>query len=191
MSSTLDYTQQCILDDIAYLLHRYYLTIDDVTNHVANLNARDEPEVATVDTPIDPVPEPEPTQKKVTWSASPTIVSWDDDDYEDFESIEAIHATIATIEAANQVEVALSSHQKKYTSTRREFRDALSSGLKICPNYSSCSRSRCDRFHINSDNICPHAGKANVCHVPKCDKIIIKGCRKGKHCSEQSCSFRH
>lgn len=139
MTSQLDYTQTCILDDIAYLMHRYYLTLDDVANRIQ---------------PTDTI----------------SMISVDQKSCE---------------ESDREVT------KKKFTTSRRAFKDALSSGLKICPNYDNCEDDLCDRFHIDKNDICPHAGRSNVCHSFKCDKIIIKGCRKGKNCTDQSCSFRH
>lgn len=78
-----------------------------------------------------------------------------------------------------------------YVAHRREFRDALSKGLKICSNYMNCSNNNCERFHVLEENLCPHAGKSNYCDDNACEKIVIKACRRGTKCNDNSCSFRH
>lgn len=81
--------------------------------------------------------------------------------------------------------------KKMYVAHRRAFRDALSEGIKICSNYTECHDNHCKRFHVLSENLCPHAGRNNYCDHPNCDKIVIKACRKGRRCNDTSCSFRH
>ncbi len=78
-----------------------------------------------------------------------------------------------------------------YVEHRREFRDALSKGLKICANYMNCSDTNCERFHVLEENLCQHAGKNNYCDDTHCEKIVIKACRRGSKCTDNSCSFRH
>ncbi len=78
-----------------------------------------------------------------------------------------------------------------YVSHRREFRDALSKGIKICANYMDCSSNNCTKFHVKKEHLCPHAGRDNYCDQDDCDKIVIKACRKGARCNDSSCSFRH
>lgn len=82
-------------------------------------------------------------------------------------------------------------HKKKFVSNRRAFRDCLSEGLVICPKYDKCEEDTCSKFHVRRSDICPHAGRNNVCNNNSCDKIVIKACRKGKNCSDKSCSYRH
>jgi uncharacterized protein YifE (UPF0438 family) len=81
--------------------------------------------------------------------------------------------------------------KKMYVAHRRAFRDALSEGIKICSNYTDCHDNHCTRFHVLSENLCPHAGRNNYCDHTNCDKIVIKACRKGRRCNDTSCSFRH
>lgn len=78
-----------------------------------------------------------------------------------------------------------------YVTHRREFRDALSKGIKICANYMDCDSDECLKFHVKKENLCPHAGRDNYCDQTDCDKIVIKACRKGSRCNDSSCSFRH
>lgn len=78
-----------------------------------------------------------------------------------------------------------------YVAHRREFRDALSKGIKICVNYMDCDSDDCLKFHVKKENLCPHAGRDNYCDQTDCDKIVIKACRKGSKCNDSSCSFRH
>ncbi len=78
-----------------------------------------------------------------------------------------------------------------WVKTRREFRNKLLDGFKICPNYSNCSDDECSKFHVKKEDICNHSISDNYCNDSICDKIIIKKCRKGNKCKDQSCSFRH
>lgn len=78
-----------------------------------------------------------------------------------------------------------------WATTRREFRQCMLDGLKICPKYSSCQDSECTFFHVKRENICDHAINDNYCDDHTCNKIIIKKCRKGNKCIDESCSFRH
>ena len=82
-------------------------------------------------------------------------------------------------------------NNKMYVAHRRAFRDAISNDNKICPQYKNCTDDNCKRFHVLEKNLCPHAGRNNYCDQINCDKIVIKACRKGKKCSDNSCSFRH
>lgn len=79
-----------------------------------------------------------------------------------------------------------------YVSNRRNFRDMLTKGIKICPQYSGCDNAKCIKFHVKKENLCPHAGRDNYCNQSDCDKIIIKTCREGARCKDtSSCSFKH
>ena len=78
-----------------------------------------------------------------------------------------------------------------YITTRREFCNAMSKGIKICPQYSTCSDDACKNFHIESQHICPHITRGSYCDNNTCDLIVIRPCRKGKRCSDPKCSFRH
>jgi hypothetical protein len=75
--------------------------------------------------------------------------------------------------------------------TRRDFRDRLNSGIKICPDYSTCNNAACKNFHIEDQFICKHATNDNYCPEDGCDKIVIKKCRKGMKCKDNTCSYRH
>ncbi len=75
--------------------------------------------------------------------------------------------------------------------TRRDFRDKLISGTKICPKYSTCVDAACTNFHIEDQFICSHAASDNFCPESNCDKIVIKKCRNGRKCKDSTCSFRH
>ena len=79
---------------------------------------------------------------------------------------------------------------KIWIKSRREFKERIGSGIKICPNYSDCELEECANFHIKPDYICDHAVD-DYCHNNQCEKIIIKKCRKGKKCKDNSCSYRH
>jgi hypothetical protein len=81
--------------------------------------------------------------------------------------------------------------KKIYVAHRRAFRDAISNGIKICSHYKDCSDEQCLRFHVLDENLCTHAGRNNYCDQSNCDKIVIKACRKGRRCTDTSCSFRH
>ncbi len=78
-----------------------------------------------------------------------------------------------------------------YVSNRREFKNALSKGIKICSRHEECGDHHCAKFHIKKENLCPHAGRDNYCDEVRCEKVIIKACRKGNHCHDTACSFRH
>ena len=80
---------------------------------------------------------------------------------------------------------------KIWIQTRREFRDKLDDGLKICPNYYECHNDECEGFHVKKEFICNHALDNNYCNDIYCTKIIIKKCRKGSKCKDTKCSFRH
>jgi hypothetical protein len=80
---------------------------------------------------------------------------------------------------------------KIWIQTRRDFRDKLDDGLKICPNYYECHNDECDYFHVKKEFICNHAIDNNYCNDFSCTKIIIKKCRKGNKCKDNKCSFRH
>ena len=82
-------------------------------------------------------------------------------------------------------------HKKKFVSNRRAFRDCLSEGLVICSKHDKCKDDLCTKFHVHRNDMCPHAGRNNVCNDPSCEKIVIKACRKNKNCSDKSCSYRH
>ena len=78
-----------------------------------------------------------------------------------------------------------------WVKTRREFRDKILDGFKICPRYSTCVDSECEYFHVKKENICNHSINDNYCNDNVCDKIIVKKCRRGNKCKDSSCSFRH
>ncbi len=78
-----------------------------------------------------------------------------------------------------------------YVSSRREFCQVMSKGIKICPQYASCADDTCDRFHIHPEFLCPHDPKGSYCDDEDCDLIVIKPCRRGKRCNDIKCSFRH
>lgn len=95
------------------------------------------------------------------------------------------------IDSELAIEPAVEVSKKLYVSHRREFRDALSKGIKICPNYIDCTSAECAKFHVKKEHLCPHAGRDNYCNEEDCDKIVIKACRKGARCADSACSFRH
>lgn len=78
-----------------------------------------------------------------------------------------------------------------FVSTRREFCHAMSSGVKICPKYSTCVESSCKNFHIEPQYLCPHMTRGSYCEHTDCELIVIRPCRKGKRCNDNDCSFRH
>ncbi len=99
-------------------------------------------------------------------------------------------------ESSHQLEIkkeetSTKTHKKRFVNNRRAFRDCLSEGLVICPRYDKCLDDTCSKFHVRKSDICPHAGRNNVCNNNACEKIVIKACRKGKNCSDKSCSYRH
>lgn len=76
--------------------------------------------------------------------------------------------------------------------SRREFSMLLSNGHRICPNYSECSKPKCDMIHIPNECLCPHKKKNNYCiEDSKCELIVLKACRDGSHCESTTCSYRH
>ncbi|KAG7394176.1 hypothetical protein PHYBOEH_005570 [Phytophthora boehmeriae] len=81
--------------------------------------------------------------------------------------------------------------EKIFVSTRREFCDTMSKGVRICPRYATCERDGCDKFHILSQHICTHVTRGSFCEHQDCEKIVIRACRKGRKCSDLECSFRH
>ncbi len=78
-----------------------------------------------------------------------------------------------------------------YVKTRREFCSVMSKGIKICPRYSSCEDEHCKNFHIKNQHLCPHNPKSSYCDHDDCELIVIKPCRRGNHCKDPNCSFRH
>jgi len=78
-----------------------------------------------------------------------------------------------------------------YVTTRREFCTAMGKGLKICPRYSTCTDRHCKNFHIEPQYICPHVTRGSYCDQSECELIVIRPCRKGKHCNDPKCSFKH
>lgn len=84
-----------------------------------------------------------------------------------------------------------SNNDKIFVSTRREFRNTMTKGIKICPKYSTCENVDCKNFHILPHHLCPHDTRGSYCENNQCDKIVIRACRKGKRCNDSNCSFRH
>jgi hypothetical protein len=82
-------------------------------------------------------------------------------------------------------------HNPVYVSTRREFCNAMSKGIKICPRYSNCRNNRCKHFHIEQQYICPHVTRGAYCEQGNCELIVIRPCRKGSKCRDPECSFKH
>lgn len=82
-------------------------------------------------------------------------------------------------------------HRPVYVSTRREFCNAMSKGIKICPRYSNCRNNKCKHFHIEQQYICPHVTRGAYCEQGNCELIVIRPCRKGPKCRDPECSFRH
>ncbi len=135
------------------------------------------------DTPIPLTPVATEVKTTFAFKTNPFSSSWASDDEEDECEIKPF---IPIIKKDNK-----SNTKKMYVAHRRDFRDALSSGTKICANYMDCADDECVRFHVLSENLCPHAGRNNYCSETHCDKIVIKACRKGKRCNDSTCSFRH
>lgn len=97
--------------------------------------------------------------------------------------------TINDFDKADELENDIIS--KIWIESRRDFRDKLDNGLKICPNYYECFDDECGCFHVKKEFICNHAVDNNYCNDYSCTKIIIKKCRKGNKCKDNKCSFRH
>lgn len=182
---THEYLQSLIMDDIMYLLNRYQLTIDNLIDHSklyesycecssSNEANCDDSLVGSSDSIVEFEASPNESSpinvETVTYKFETTSNKLWADIMDEEESLKS---------------------KKMYVSNRRSFRDALADGSKICPRYSDCDRDDCDRFHVRVEDLCTHAGKNNHCPVTTCDKIVIKGCRKGKHCMDDQCSFRH
>lgn len=148
---------------------------------------------------------PEAVKTAFTFKINSFSSSWASDDEDDIQDIKTVNYVAKMQDngyTEDQIDYALSytgdvgytAHQndkKMYVAHRRDFRDALSSGTKICSNYMDCTDDECVRFHVLSENLCPHAGRNNYCSESNCDKIVIKACRKGKRCNDSTCSFRH
>lgn len=116
--------------------------------------------------------------KEYAWATNIVKRSWasESEDSESGDHVNALHPE---------------SDKKMYVAHRRAFRDAISNGIKICSHYNDCTDDHCLRFHVLRENLCPHAGRNNYCDHSSCDKIVIKACRKGRRCTDTSCSFRH
>jgi hypothetical protein len=150
------------------------------------------------DTSIPLTPVVTEVKTKFTFKTTPFSSSWASDDEEEEYDLKPFVPTIKKDKDKDQrtLESPKNSNSKKddkkmYVAHRRDFRDALSSGTKICANYIDCMDDDCPRFHVLKENLCPHAGRNNYCNENDCDKIVIKSCRKGKRCSDSTCSFRH
>lgn len=199
----LDYVQIHMLGLIVNIMSNYGLTEEHITqqlkyvydeaNQYSAIDSDSNDDLVHSETILDtvsvdsdtdiPIPvTTEVVKTTFTFKTTPFLSSWASDDEEDDE----IKPFVPTIKNENK-----SDNKKMYVTHRRDFRDALSGGAKICANYIDCTDDKCIRFHVLPENLCPHAGRNNYCSETHCDKIVIKACRKGKRCSDQSCSFRH
>lgn len=202
----LDHVQTHMLGLIVNIMSNYGLTEEHITqqlkhvyddaNQYSAIDSDSNDDLVHSDTILDtvsvnsdtqipiPIPvTPEAVKTAFAFKINPFLSSWasddEDDDYE-------IKPFVPTIKNENK-----SDNKKMYVAHRRDFRDALSSGTKICANYIDCTDDECVRFHVLPENLCEHAGRNNYCSESNCDKIVIKACRKGKRCNDPSCSFRH
>lgn len=165
---------------IVSIMHNYSLQPSDVSNYYYD---------AVVDTnSIESESENEITplikNSDYSWAATDTVRrSWaSESDSEETEEEIVLEVVL---------EEPLVEDKKMYVAHRRAFRDAISNGIKICSQYNDCSDNNCPRFHVLRENLCPHAGRNNYCDNSSCDKIVIQACRKGRKCTNNTCSFRH
>lgn len=200
----LDYVQTHMLGLIVNIMSNYGLTeehiaqqlkyVYDDANQYSAIDSDSNDDLVQSDTILDtvsvdsdtqiPIPvTPEAVKTTFGFKINPFSSSWASDDEDD-----EIKPFVPIIKNKNENK---SDNKKMYVAHRRDFRDALSSGTKICANYIDCTDDECIRFHVLPENLCPHAGRNNYCSETNCDKIVIKACRKGKRCNDQSCSFRH
>ena len=200
----LDYVQIHMLGLIVNIMSNYGLTeehitqqlkyVYDETNQYSAIGSDSNDDLVHSDTILDtvsvdsdtqiPIPvTPEAVKTTFGFKINPFSSSWASDDEDD-----EIKPFVPIIKNKNENK---SDNKKMYVAHRRDFRDALSGGTKICANYMNCVDDECVRFHVLSENLCPHAGRNNYCSETHCDKIVIKACRKGKRCNDSTCSFRH
>lgn len=200
----LDYVQIHMLGLIVNIMSNYGLTeehiaqqlkyVYDDANQYSAIDSDSNDDLVQSDTILDtvsvdsdtqiPIPvTPEAVKTTFGFKINPFSSSWTSDDEDD-----EIKPFVPIIKNKNENK---SDNKKMYVAHRRDFRDALSSGTKICANYMNCVDDECVRFHVLSENLCPHAGRNNYCSETHCDKIVIKACRKGKRCNDSTCSFRH
>jgi hypothetical protein len=207
---SLDYLQTHMLGLIVSIMNNYGLSSNDVHNYIVQTQPQEQTPVRSrsgsnhstasapminielahapntqLDTPLETSDSDSDSEKKPLlsndsygWLNSQTKYNWASESSDS-------DTLVPPVQSA-------SSHKKIYVAHRRAFRDALSRGTKICPRYKNCKDDNCQRFHVLEENLCPHAGDNNHCNDVKCDKIVIKTCRRGRGCpNKESCSFRH
>lgn len=184
-------TEENITQQIKYLYEESNYPTDysneadnkDIEKNIIEYDLDYDSDSISSDVPVAVTPELSPvaiepkTKTTFTFKRNQFASSWASDDEGDDDSIKLSKST--------------KDDKKIYVANRRLFRDALSSGTKICANYTDCTDDDCIRFHVKSEDLCPHAGRNNYCTESNCEKIVIKACRKGKRCSDPTCSFRH
>lgn len=178
-SCTLDHVQIHMLGLVVSIMANYSLSVTDIVNYPQiNEYNQEQVELTNTDNNVD---------EPIVFDNGADYVhhSWASDDGSDVDD------QIVNTELDSLYHDQITDDKKKYVTHRRAFRDALLEGIKICSNYTQCNNNECTRFHVHPDNLCPHAGRNNYCDQPNCDKIVIKACRKGRKCTDTSCSFRH
>lgn len=186
MDSTLyDEIQSHMLGVIVGLMTNYELTpeqVKDRFDYVASLNVRPN------ETYVEYKNNQNQTQE-IEIKQEPEKMKW-----ADFSSDEELLMEASSEDSDESSDSGLSQESddlKVYVKTRREFCTAMSSGIKICPNYSNCKKNECKNFHIKQKYICDHHTRGSYCDNSDCDLIVIRPCRKGKRCHDPECSFRH
>ena len=215
----LDHVQTHMLGLIVNIMSNYGLTeehitqqlkyVYDETNQYSAIGSDSNDDLVHSDTILDtvsvdsdtqiPIPvTPKAVKTDFTFKINPFSSSWASDDEEDIQDIKTVNYVsrmqdngYTEEQIMNQLKYDEKNDKKMYVAHRRDFRDALSSGTKICANYIDCTDDECVRFHVLPENLCQHAGRNNYCSETHCDKIVIKACRKGKRCNDSTCSFRH
>lgn len=115
----------------------------------------------------------------------PTSLNWADLSSDEEEILLGLNSDISSEDSEDE------DPSKIHVKTRREFCNAMSNGVKICPKYSNCTKQGCKNFHIKQRYICSHHTRGSYCDKAECDLIVIRPCRKGKRCHDPECSFRH
>ena len=138
-------------------------------------------------------PQPTPLKETMSW-ADLCDEDYDEKNERSFSEEETQTETCDSEDLNSKDEVSERSkvgNNPIYVTTRREFCNAMSKGIKICPQYSNCAIQTCKNFHIDSKYICSHITRGSYCDDNTCDLIVIRPCRKGKRCNDSKCSFRH
>lgn len=204
-----DYVQTHMLALIASIMNNYGFTSTDVHNYINQTNnlqqstesspsrSRSESTHSTTSTPVVHNAHlnslETPNEISDTESASETthLLNEQQPQYAWTDGTNR-HAWASESSDSDKTQALETASKKIYVAHRRAFRDALSRGTKICPRYKDCKDDNCQRFHVLEENLCPHAGDNNHCDDVRCDKIVIKTCRRGRGCpNKATCSFRH